>query len=164
MPQRHYEWVGIEEAVQAMGQMAGIDYLRALLAGEIAPAPVAQTIGWRLTSVAPGRTEITLSAQPFLGHQGGIMHGGVLATLLDSACATAGISMLPAGQTPVTSMLNVAFLRPVAIGAREITAIGTVTKAGRQLLVTEARIVDDAGRIHATAVSTALIVDRNAPA
>lgn len=89
------------------------------------------------------------------------MHGGFTSTLLDTACGLAGFSTQPAGQMYTSMDLAVRFLRPVLVGD-VVRAVGEVVKPGRKVIATEARLLDERGRLLATATSGLLVlhVDR----
>ena len=92
----------------------------------------------------------------------GIAHGGYAATLLDSAC---GIAANSAAQVPincVTLELTVAYHAPLTDRVGMVRAIGQVVSMGKRVAHTEARLIDMAGKLYASATSTLLLVDRAA--
>jgi uncharacterized protein (TIGR00369 family) len=86
------------------------------------------------------------------------VHGGVFATLLDSACGCAVHTRLPAGVFYTSLDLTVKFLRPVSVATGTITAVGSVVHLGRRTALAEARLLDAEGRVCATATSSCLIM------
>ena len=91
----------------------------------------------------------------------GVVHGGVLMTLLDVAMAAAARS-LQAGSSVVTIEMNTSFLRP-ARGL--LSSTGRVIQRGATLCFAEASIADAAGRVCARASGTFKYVRRqSAPA
>ena len=86
------------------------------------------------------------------------MHGGVYATLLDSAAGCAVHSMLPAGVGYTSLDLAVKFLGTLRAGAGRVTCTGTVTHLGRRTALAEARLEDASGGLMATATSSCLIL------
>ncbi len=87
--QRTYRWGDPGKSATAARTSAGIDVLRALASGELPAAPVVATLGFVLDSVEPGRVQF--SFEPAESHYNpiGAVHGGVYATLLDSATGCA---------------------------------------------------------------------------
>jgi uncharacterized protein (TIGR00369 family) len=75
------------------------------------------------------------------------VHGGILATLADSACGCAVHSMLPLGQTYTTLELHINFLRAVRVDSGRVTCVGRVIHLGGRTATAEARITDAAGRL-----------------
>jgi uncharacterized protein (TIGR00369 family) len=126
--------------------------------GHVPPPPIMQTLGFSGFSFEDGRAVFRLTPQEFHYNPLGSVHGGVFATLLDSACGCAVHTKLPAGVFYTSLDLSVKFLRPVSIETGEISAEGTVVHIGRRMALAEARILDAAGKIYATANSSCLIM------
>jgi uncharacterized protein (TIGR00369 family) len=101
--------------------------------------------GAEMRAVAPGRVELVLPHGERVTQQQGFFHGGVIATLGDSAGGYAGMTLLAAGQEIVTVEYKVNFLAP-GIGDR-LEAVGTCLRAGRRVLVAEVRVMAVAGAV-----------------
>src|SRR5689334_13175078 len=80
--------------------------------------------------------------------QNGVLHGGVFASIADSACAVAGISMVFPENYATTINLHLSYLKPVNQG--KFTARGKCLKKGRNLLFCEAQVFDESGALVAT--------------
>jgi uncharacterized protein (TIGR00369 family) len=145
-------------AAAAVAAEDGISFLRALAAGEVPPAPIATTLGMELESVEPGRVVFTLVPQEFHFNPIGSVHGGVYATLLDSACGCAVQSVLPAGVRYTSLDLTVKFLRALGTDSGPVRCEGVVLHRGGRTALAEARIVDENGRLCAYASSSCLII------
>lgn len=85
------------------------------------------------------------------------MHGGVFATLLDSAAGCAVQSTLPQGMAYTSLDLTVKFLRPVTVDTGRVRAVGTVISGGRRTALAQAQLVDAADRLLAHATSSCMI-------
>lgn len=85
------------------------------------------------------------------------MHGGVIATMLDSAAGCAVHSVLAAGEGYTSLDLTVKYLRPVTTASGQVTATGTVISRGSRTALAEARLTDERGRQLAHATSSCLI-------
>jgi uncharacterized protein (TIGR00369 family) len=96
-------------------------------------------LGIRFLDVAPGRVRIELTVEPRHLRDLGIMHGGVLATLLDTVMGTAVSAQAPSGHFVVTVQLNVNFIRPAWQG-ETLVATGEVTHSGRQTAVARGEV------------------------
>lgn len=83
-----------------------------------------------LASVLPGRCEIVVDAHDGITQQMGFVHGGIVATVADSAGGYAAMTLRPKGIEVVTVDLNLSFVRP-ALG--RLIATGEVTRSGRAL-------------------------------
>lgn len=89
----------------------------------------------------------------------GSVHGGYAATLLDSACGCAVHSKLKAGQAYSTLELKVAYHKAMSRDTGRVYSRGQVVTMGRRVAFAEARIVDESGRLYASATSTLLVFD-----
>ena len=137
--------------------MAGIDYLRAMWEGRLPASPIAELVGLRPESLADGELSFRCRPDESFYNPVGIVHGGLLCTLLDSATASAVHSTLPAGVAFTTIELKVSYLRAVRAG-QDLLVTGRVTKRGRRVSFAEAEAVDEAGKLVASATSSILLV------
>ena len=94
---------------------------------------VMETIGARLTRVAPGEVEIELHFREDLTQQHGYLHAGVVAAVVDSACGYAAMSLAPAGAEVLSIEFKLNLLSP-ARGA-SFVARASVKRAGRNVTV-----------------------------
>jgi uncharacterized protein (TIGR00369 family) len=108
--------------------------------------------GVELIDAAPGRVEIAFEAGPHHLNLQGLVHGGLLATLADTAMGLAVRTVLQPGRRHVTVQLGVEFLSPGRPGT--IVAHGRSVKIGSQLGFAEADVTDPKGRLLAKAHST----------
>ncbi len=88
----------------------------------------------------------------------GSMHGGIVATLVDSAMGCAVFSMLPVGTAYTTLELKTNYVRPIVQNTGVVRAEGRVVHIGGRVATTEARVVDADGTLYAHATSTCLII------
>ena len=156
--ERTFTWADPAITAAAARTSAGIDVLRAMAAGELPPPPIIAALDFDLESVEPGR--VVFGAEPAEYHYNpiGSVHGGVYATLLDSATGCAVHSLLPAGVGYTSLDLTVKFLRAVTVGTGRVRCTGTVTHLGSRTALAEARLTDTADRLLATAVSSILLI------
>jgi uncharacterized protein (TIGR00369 family) len=132
-------WEDPAEAVQTGKMISGIAYLKALLSGELPPPPIAVLLGMRITDVGEGR--VVFAAEPAEYHYNplGTVHGGVMATLLDSALGCAVQSMLPAGTSYTTLELKVNYLRPITAKTGTVYCEGKIIDVGGHTATAEGR-------------------------
>ncbi|MFS8097151.1 PaaI family thioesterase [Lentzea alba] len=145
-------------AAMAVGR-DGLEFIQALASGAIPPPPIVELIGARLVSATKGEVVFALEPQEFHYNPIGSVHGGIYATLLDSAAGCAVHTTLPAGTGYTSLDLNVRFLRPIRTDTGTVTCTGTVANLGRRTALAEARLEDGAGRLLATASSNCLILE-----
>lgn len=118
----------------------------------IAQVPFAKLIGIELEEIDAGVATLSLPVRDDLKQNHGVVHGGVIASLIDTATAFAIISLLPADEQATTADLTVSYLRPLTSGRARCTA--TVRRAGRRLIVVSADLWNEAGTLAATALTT----------
>lgn len=153
----------VEHAAYKLARLApsydGIAFLEAIRDGELPVPPIADLIGFDIRTVRPG--EVTFELTPTEQHYNpiGMVHGGIAATLLDTAMGCAVQTRLPTGVGYTTSDIQVRYLKPVTVQTATVLATGTVVHLGRRTAVAEARLVQEStGMLLATATSTLLVV------
>jgi uncharacterized protein (TIGR00369 family) len=124
-----------------------------------AVVPYWETLGLELTEVAPGKAVFEAVVVPGL-LQNKVLHGGVLASIADSACAVAALSLVFPENYATTINLQVAYLKPVTEG--RFRAEGKCIKAGKKVLFSEASIFDHQQTLVCTASSQLLSLPRKA--
>ena len=139
--------------------MPGIDYMHAVMRGELPAPPIAATLQFDLTEVGPGRAVFTCTPDESVYNPIGAVHGGLVCTLLDSAAGCALHTTLPQGKGYTSVEIKVSYLKAVRAGSGLLTATGTVVKSGSRVGFTEATVTDGSGALVATASSTLLIFD-----
>lgn len=118
--------------------------------------PFAKLLGIEVESVEPGVAVLSMKMREDLKRNGGIAHGGAIATLIDSAMAFAIMPMLGQNEHSITVDLTIHYLRPVSEGCARATA--RVVRAGKRVITVSAELFDGNGKLAATAVSTYLRV------
>jgi uncharacterized protein (TIGR00369 family) len=140
-----------------VGRVSGLEFLRDLAAGRLPAPPVSATLDMTLEEVEFGRAVFSLFPGEEHYNPIGSVHGGVFATLLDSAAGCAVQSTLPAGMAYTSLDLNVKFLRRITVETGRVRAVGTVLNGGRQTALAEAKLIDDQERLLAHATSSCLL-------
>jgi uncharacterized protein (TIGR00369 family) len=158
--ERSYTWTDPTEIASAAREVDGLTFLRRLAAGEIPPAPIATTLGMTLEEVEEGRVVFGFEPAEFHYNPIGSVHGGVYATLLDSACGCVVQSALPAGARYTSLDLTVKFLRGLDVGSGRVRCEGRLIHMGRSTALAEARLTDGADRLCAYATSSCMIMRR----
>jgi uncharacterized protein (TIGR00369 family) len=154
---RIFSWA--DPAINAVhiGRRSGLALLRAMTDGELPTPPVLRMLGVDSVEVDEGRATVLLTPQEFHYNPLGSVHGGVLATILDTAAGCAVHSTLPAGVGYTSMDLATKFLRPVTIESGQLRCEGTVLSRGRRTALAQATITDAAGHLAAHATSTCLL-------
>lgn len=157
MRERTHEWSDPEETAAAVRRMDGMSFLKAMMSGEIPPAPISHTLGFALTEAEPGRAVFELQPTEFHYNPIGSVHGGVYATLLDSACGCAVHTTLALGEGYTAVDLTTKFLRTITVDTGPLRCEGTLVHRGRRMALAEARLTDADGRLYAHATTSCMI-------
>ncbi|SME88817.1 PaaI family thioesterase [Streptomyces sp. Amel2xC10] len=154
---RTYDWEDPGITAAAVGHRSGLDLLRDVRAGLLPRPPIAASLDFTLDVVEHGRAEFSLLPGEEHYNPIGSVHGGVYATLLDSAAGCAVHTTLPAGTGYTSVDLSVKFLRRITVDTGRVRAIGRVLSGGRRTALAEATLVDAEDRLLAHATSTCLL-------
>ena len=117
------------------------------------------TIGATIERVAPGEVDIALAFDEAVTQQHGFVHAGALATVADSACGYAALSMMPSDAAVMSVEFKINILAP-AEGPR-LVARGRVVRSGRTLTVCRADVFSvkpDGEKLVATMQGTMMAV------
>lgn len=138
--------------------LSGIEYFRRIQSGQAPRAAMLELLGMRLLEVDEGR--VVFGVEPAESHYNamGVAHGGLAATLLDSALGCAINTLAPAGTLFTTLELKVNFTRPIRRETGPVRCEGRVLHMGRRVATAEGRIVDARGKLYAHGTTTCIVV------
>lgn len=128
--------------------------MQMMASGEAPPPPIADLIGFTMTSVEFGVAVFEFQAEPRHANPMGTLHGGVLCDLADAAMGTAYFSTLEEGESFTTLELKINFLKPV--WNAKLTAKARVVKGGKTVGLVECDVVDEKESLVARVTSTCL--------
>jgi len=137
--------------------LSGIEYLRAMARGDAPPPPLALVLGFSLDEIEEGRVTISVVPQEFHYNPMGVVHGGLAATLFDSALGCAVQSLLPPAHAAPTLQLQTNYIRPLRIETGKVICSGQVIHLGKRSATAEGRLVDSEGKLYAHATGTFVI-------
>jgi uncharacterized protein (TIGR00369 family) len=128
-----------------------------VMEGRAPRPPAADVLGWELVSIDPdaGTIEVAFTASDQFLNPVGVIQGGFLAAMLDDTMGPALVATLGPGQFAPTADLHVQFLRPARPG--RLTGRGRVVRRGRDLAFLAGELLDESGRVVASATATAQI-------
>lgn len=158
---RHIAWDDPMIGVEAAQTMSGFDYLKAITDGSLPPPPIATLMNMDLTEVEEGRVIFTVEPAEYHYNPVGAVHGGLAATLVDSAMTCAIYSVAPIGMNYTTIELHVNYIRPITVDTGHLRCIGEVIHFGRRVATAEAKIFDINDKLYAHATTTCLAVQLN---
>lgn len=138
--------------------MSGLDFMRGILNGDLAGAPIAQTLNFDLLDVQDGR--VVFSGEPTFDalNPSGAVHGGWYGTLLDSAMGCAVMTKVPQGSVYTTLEYKVNITRAIPLGTA-VHCTATVDHAGRSTAIAHGEIRgSEDGKLYATGSTTCIIM------
>ena len=138
----------------------GVDFLRAMLAGDTPAPPLSRLTGMRPVQFSPGCAQFAMPVSPWLCGDDGRVPLGVLAIPADAAMACAIIHDLPAGTAITTSELALRQIRPARPGATLVTT-ATVLNSARPappVALAEVTVTDEAGALIARGGSLCVVL------
>lgn len=114
--------------------------------------PFVRLLGIELIDIARGSAILRISSRDDLRRNGGAIHGGVTASLIDTAAAFAIMTHLGPGQTTATVDLTVHYLRPLLTG--QATAHARIVRGGRRIVIAAVDVFDHTETLVATSLTT----------
>ena len=145
--------------MEAVTTLSGLDHMRAIANGDIPAPPIARLLGFGVIEVEDGRA--VFSAEPGEQHYNpiGVVHGGLAATLLDSAMGCAVHTTLEPGWSYGTLDLSARFVRPITVDTGRIVCEGVVVHRGGKTATTEGRVwAEETGKLLAHGTGSALLL------
>jgi len=131
--------------------------VRAFIDGDEPPSAVAELFGTTVTAASVGSVTLTSRPGPQAMSRRGSVHGGVVATFLDTALVLAVLTSLEQVDAYSTVEFSVHYLRPIPPGLDVLVTHGELLRAGRRLSFAQARVEDQAGTVYATATGTVAV-------
>lgn len=154
---RTVTWYDPAHVADGMAGRSGLEFIQAMIDGELPGPPIGYLMSMRIASIAAGAVVFTCTPDESVYNPIGAVHGGLACTLLDTVMGCAVHTTLPVGVGYTSIEISVRYLRPLFADGREITATGRVVKPGRRVSVAEGEIRDADGRLMATGVTSCLV-------
>lgn len=136
---------------------SGLEFLSDMVAGKLPQAPMCQTLGFHLVAVKEGYACFEGLPQQQHYNPIGSVHGGLAATLLDSALGCAIFSTLARGEAWTTLELKLNMVRPITAETGLVRAEGRLIHRGRTVATSDGTLKDSAGKLYAHATTTCMI-------
>src|SRR5215831_15016472 len=125
-----------------------------LIRKAFASVPYARFLGLELGEMKSGEANIHLNVRDELKQNQGVMHGGAVASLIDTASAFAVVTRLEPNERVTTTDLTIHYLRPIVSG--RLAATARIVRGGRRIFVISVDVTDDQQRLVATAITSYL--------
>jgi uncharacterized protein (TIGR00369 family) len=154
---RTVSWEDPEALAEVGRGLTGLEYLRKLAAGELPRPPISALMDFSLVELGEGHAVFAVEPAEYHYNPIGIVHGGLAATLLDSAMGCAVHSMLPAGVGYTTLEIKVNFIRAMNAGTGRVRCEGKLIHLGSRTATAEGRVLGEDGKLYAHGTTTCLI-------
>ncbi|WP_319824068.1 PaaI family thioesterase [Thalassovita sp.] len=140
---RTYEYARATFDPAAAMRMSGLDYMRALAAGQIGAQPsISATMGMSpARDLAYGKVAFEAEPGDWLLNPMGTVHGGFAATIMDSALGISVHTTLEPGWGFTTAELKINYTRAIRSDGGKLRAEGEVIHRGRRMATAEARLI-----------------------
>jgi uncharacterized protein (TIGR00369 family) len=155
---RTVTWEDPRPLAEAGRGVSGLEFLQRIVSGELSPPPFAALLDFDLVEVSEGHATFAVNPAEYHYNPIGVVHGGLAATLLDSAMGCAVHSMLPAGAGYTTLEIKVNFIRAMTAETGRVRCEAKIVHSGARTATAEGRIVDEAGKLYAHGTTTCLIL------
>jgi uncharacterized protein (TIGR00369 family) len=152
-------WQDPVPTAAAGATMTGMEYMTAVVTGQVPPPPIAVTMSLRPVELEEGR--VIFEGEPGEEHYNpiGVVHGGYAATLLDSALGCAVHTTLPAGVGYTSLGLEAKYVRPISRDTGRVLCEARVLHRGRKQATAEATLkAADSGKLLAHGQATCMIL------
>ncbi len=162
--ERTIHWHDAAMAAPLTAELSGLEIMRGIRDGTLPAPPMARSIGFRCVVAEIGEIAMRLDHDPSLENTLRMLHGGVAATVLDTAMGAAAHTMLPVGSAVVTLDLTLTYIRPIDFRNTPVTATGRVLNVGRRTVYVSGEVVDSQGALTVHAVGNFSILNSRPPA
>lgn len=139
--------------------LTGLQQMQRMLAGELPPPPISETLDFALVHAEFGRAVFQGKPSQRLLNPMGTVHGGWYATLLDSAVGCAVHTAMPVGRAYTTLELKLNIVKGISLKAPLVRAEGYTVHVGRQVATAEGRLYGADGTLYAHASTTCLVFE-----
>ncbi len=154
---RTITWEEPRTPAQDGQHLSGLEYLQKIVAGELPRPPIGALMNFNITELSEGRAVFTVEPAEYHYNPIGVVHGGVAATLLDSAMGCAVQSTLPAGAGYTTLEIKVNYIRPMTAETGRVRCDAKVIHVGGRTATAAGRIEDERGKLYAHGTTTCII-------
>lgn len=151
-------WDDPAAPAKAARGLSGLEYLSAMIRGDYPMPPISRLLDFALVEASEGRAAFEVAPGEQHYNPIGVVHGGLLATVLDSALGCAVHTTLPAGTGYTTLELHVNLVRAVTMETGRLRAEAEIVHRGRRVATAQGRVTDPAGRLYAHGTTTCLLM------
>ncbi len=154
---RTVTWDDPADALQKIVGLTGLEAMQKVIRGEVSASPFVDLLGIRAIEAEEGRVTVVVRPGEYHLNPTGTAHGGLAATLLDSAMWSAVQTTMPVNGFTATLQMNVNYLRPIAMTGGDVRAEGKVLHRGRRTAAASGSVFDSDGRLCAHGTITCAV-------
>ena len=158
---RTIAWEDPKISARNANAVSGLDYLKAIMDGNIAPPPIARLVGYKIIDAQTGSAVFEIEPGEYLYNPFSTVHGGILSTLLDTTMTAAVLSFLPIGKSCSTQEMKVNFVRPVTEKSGMIRCRAEMIHSGKRIATASGMIFDAKDRLVAHGIGTWNLIINN---
>ncbi len=151
-------WHDPHATAKALYELTGLQALEAIRDGVVAPPPISSHFDFAVSSIREGEVVFSCTPDESAYNPIGMVHGGLVCTLLDTVIGCSVHTTLPARVAYTSIELKVNYLRPVHADSGTLQARGWVSKPGRRVAYAEGEVRSADGKVLATASGSCLIM------
>jgi uncharacterized protein (TIGR00369 family) len=137
--------------------MDKMQYYKAMADGTVAHPPIADLIGFKVIEADKGKIVIELVCNEKMVNSIGAVQGGITATIADASMGMAAMTLMDDTHHAITVELKINFLRQP--GMERLISTGRIVHPGRKVMMGEAEVVSEKGKLVAKATSTLMILE-----
>jgi uncharacterized protein (TIGR00369 family) len=163
MRERTFSWDPPQATSQAIFGRDHVEWMQDMKNGAVPPPPASRAMDFDFESIEPGRVVFTMPAQEWMANPAGTLHGGMMATLLDTVLTLAVQTKVDTGAYCTTIDLHVHLVRSVLPDGGRVRAEGNAVHVGSRVATAEGRAHDASGRLVAHATATFAVLDLPKP-
>ena len=146
--ERSYRWDDPSQLIAAMGrEESHLGWMQGMIEGRLPAPALGSTLELRPIEASLETMTFAMPLREWMLNPAGVIHGGVLATLLDSAMTLAVIARLDRSKIATTTTLTTHFVRPLLADGSEVRARAEVLYVGRTHATALAELTDAKGRL-----------------
>jgi len=154
---RTYSWTDPAGALAHALTLDGSEQIAAAARGDLPVAPIAATLGLGEVRLEDDAVLVDLPLAGFHANPLGVVHGGVVAALLDTAMWLAIHRTLEPGRACATLDLHVTYVRPLTPAAGHVIGRGTLVSRSRRVASARGEVLGADGRLYAHSTTTGIL-------
>lgn len=152
-------WEDSAPRLKAAATMSGLEFIKAIAEGRLPPPPISRLVDMGIAEVGEGRVVFTLEPGEQHYNPLGTVHGGIIATVLDSAMGCAIQTSLPLGKFFTTLEIKVNYIGAILANTGTLRCEGRVIHRGSRTATADGTLLDSKGRLMAHGSTTCMILD-----